>query len=295
MTEISRGLLATCWTHAGDARPGRGDGTSPLALRERIEATARAGWQGFGLGPADLERALATSSLAELRSMFEASGIEQVELEFLTDWWTDGERRAASDAQRAMLFRAAEGLGARTIKVGGDRDGAPVDPDGFRTAFDALATEAGEWGTRVALEPMPMTNPSTTRAAAQVVRDVGNRHGGLCIDIWHARRSGATDQELRECVAIDQVFIVELEDAAAQVVGSLRDDSCDRRMLPGEGDLDTAGFVATMHELGWRGLWGVEMISEEHRALPVDEALARARAATLRCIDAAAELVRQPG
>jgi sugar phosphate isomerase/epimerase len=139
---------------------------------------------------------------------------------------------------------------------------------------------------------MPMTNPSTTRAAAEVVRDVGNRHGGLCIDIWHARRSGATDQELRECVAIDQVFVVELEDAAAQVVGSLWDDSCDRRMLPGEGDLDTAGFVATMHELGWRGLWGVEMISEEHRALPVDEALTRARAATLGCIDAAAELVR---
>jgi sugar phosphate isomerase/epimerase len=194
MTEISRGLLATCWTHAGDARPGRGDGTSPLALRERIEATARAGWQGFGLGSADLERALGTSSLAELRSMFEANGIEQVELEFLTDWWTDGERRAASDAQRAMLFRAAEGLGARTIKVGGDRDGAPVDPDAFRAAFDALATEAGEWGTRVALEAMPMTNPSTTRAAAEVVRDVGNPYGGLCIDIWHARRSGATDR-----------------------------------------------------------------------------------------------------
>jgi sugar phosphate isomerase/epimerase len=66
-------------------------------------------------------------------------------------------------------------------------------------------------------------------------------------------------------------------------------------MLPGEGDLDTAGFVATMHELGWRGLWGVEMIAEEHRALPVDEALTRARAATLACIDAAQELVRQPG
>jgi sugar phosphate isomerase/epimerase len=165
-----------------------------------------------------------------------------------------------------------------------------VDPDGFRAAFDALATQAGEWGTRVALEPMPMTNPSTTRAAAEVVRDVGNRHGGLCVDIWHARRSGATDQELRECLAIEQVFIVELEDAAAQIVGSLRDDSCDRRMLPGEGDLDTAGFVATMHELGWRGLWGVEMIAEEHRALPVDEALTRARAATLDCIDAAEEL-----
>ena len=292
MTEISRGLLATCWTHAGDARPGRGDGTSPLPLRERIEATARAGWQGFGLGPADLERAMASSSLAELRSMFEASGIEHVELEFLTDWWTDGERRAASDAQRAMLFRAAEGLGVRTIKVGGDRDGAPVDPDGFRASFDALATQAGEWGTRVALEAMPMTNPSTTRAAAGVVRDVGNRHGGLCIDIWHARRSGATDQELRECVAIEQVFVVELEDAAARLSARCGTTPATGACSRARATWTRAGFVATMHELGWRGLWGVEMIAEEHRALPVDEALTRARAATLACIDAAGELVR---
>ena len=72
------------------------------------------------------------------------------------------------------------------------------------------------------------------------------------------------------------------------------DDSCDRRMLPGEGDLDVAGFVATLHELGWRGAWGVEMIAEAHRALPVDEALARARAATLACLDAAEELLARP-
>ena len=121
MTDISRGLLATCWTHAGDARPGRGDGTSPLALRERIEATGRAGWQGFGLGSADLERALGTSSLAELRSMFEANGIEQVELEFLTDWWTDGERRAASDAPDGGRGGGAAGRGRGRGRAGRGR------------------------------------------------------------------------------------------------------------------------------------------------------------------------------
>jgi sugar phosphate isomerase/epimerase len=291
MNEIGRRLLATCWTHAGDARPGRGDGASPLTVRERIEATARAGWQGIGFGPVDLERALATTPATEIRAIAEASGIEQIELEFLRDWWTDGERRRVADEQRAMLFAAAQALGAHAIKVGGEIGPDPVDPDRFRAEFDALATEAGEFGTRVALEAMPMSRPTTTREAAAVVRDVGNPNGGLCVDIWHARRTGATDQELRECVPVDQVFVVELEDAAAQVVGSMWDDSCDRRMLPGEGDLDVAGFVATLHELGWRGAWGVEMISEAHRALPVDEGLARARAATLACIDAAEELL----
>src|SRR6188768_1063320 len=59
MNEIGRRLLATCWTHAGDARPGRGDGASPLTVRERIEATAAAGWDGIGLPVVDLERARA--------------------------------------------------------------------------------------------------------------------------------------------------------------------------------------------------------------------------------------------
>ena len=69
------------------------------------------------------------------------------------------------------------------------------------------------------------------------------------------------------------------------------EDSVDRRMLPGEGDLDVPGFVATMHELGWRGLWGVEMIAEAHRALPVDQALTRARAAALGGIEEAERLL----
>ena len=42
MDELSRDedLLATCWTTAGDAAPLRGDGRSPLPLRERVAAAA---------------------------------------------------------------------------------------------------------------------------------------------------------------------------------------------------------------------------------------------------------------
>jgi sugar phosphate isomerase/epimerase len=291
MPDIGRRLLATCWTHAGNARPGRGDGASPVTLRERIEATAAAGWDGIGLPVVDLERARATSSWPEIRALIDANGIAQVELEFLGDWWTEGERRAASDATRRFLLDAAEALGANAIKVGGDRLGEHVDPDRFRAEFDVLATQARDAGTRVALEAMPMSELSTTRAAAAVVRDVGNPGGGLCVDLWHARRAGATDQELRECITIADLVVVEVEDAAAEVVGSMWDDSCDRRMNPGEGDLDAPGFIATMHELGWRGMWGVEMIAEAHRALPVGEALTRTRTAMLGAIDAAEALL----
>ncbi|HVX32907.1 MAG TPA: sugar phosphate isomerase/epimerase family protein [Solirubrobacterales bacterium] len=273
-------LLATCWTSAGDAAPGRGDEVSPIPLRARIEACAAAGWTGFGLLHADLEPALERGGPAALRTMFEDCGIERVELEFLGDWWTDGERRRESDRRRDLLLRAAEGLGAGAIKVGGELGGEPVDRDRFMEEFDRLATQAGEAGTRIALEPMPMSNVATIAAGAELVREVGNPHGGLCVDVWHVRRAGTSDEELRACLPIERVFVVELDDAATAVdPRGLWEDTIHRRLLPGEGNLDVAGFVRAMEGLGWRGHWGVEVISEQHRRRPFEEGIVAAHAA----------------
>ena len=68
-----------------------------------------------------------------------------------------------------------------------------------------------------------------------------------------------------------------------------------RRRLPGEGAFDVPAFVAAVHRAGYRGHWGVEIISEEHRQLPVREALTRARTATLQTLDAAEALVATAG
>jgi sugar phosphate isomerase/epimerase len=275
-----RDLLATCWTSAGDAAPGRGDEISPIPLRERVEACAEAGWTGFGLLHADLEFALRSVDLAYLRRMFEDCGIGYVELEFLGDWWTDGERRRRSDQRRALLLRAAEVLGAGAIKVGGELGDEPVDPGRFQAEFDALATEAGEAGTRIAIEPMPMSNLATITAGAELVREVGNPHGGLCVDVWHVGRAGTDLEELRACLPIERTFVVEIDDAAAEVdPRGLWEDTIDRRLLPGEGSLDVAGFVRVLDELGWRGHWGVEVISEEHRRRPFREGIGAAHAA----------------
>jgi sugar phosphate isomerase/epimerase len=276
-----RDLLATCWTSAGDAAPGRGDEVSPIPLRERIEACAAAAWTGFGLLHADLEFALRSVDLPYLRRTFEDCGITYVELEFLGDWWTDGERRRESDARRDLLLRAAEGLGAGAIKVGGELGDEPVDPERFREEFDRLATQAADAGTRIAIEPMPMSNLATIAAGAELVTEVGNPAGGLCVDLWHVERAGTTMEELRECLPIERTFVVELDDAAASVdPRGLWEDTIDRRMLPGEGDLDVAGFVEVLDDLGWDGHWGVEIISAEHRSRGCAEGLIAAHRAT---------------
>ena len=294
----NRDLLATCWTWAGDAAPARGDEKSPIDMSTRVKAVSEAGWEGVGIAHADVAVVRDSVGLPALKAMLDDHGIRHVELEFISNWWATGDERLASDKVRRELFEAAAALGVTTIKVGaelgsfGKAGGAPIDH--FASSFNDLATDAGNHGVRVALEPMPMSNIMTIADGAALVKDVANASGGLVVDTWHIGRANTPFSELPKILPMEYVFVVELDDADAEVVGSLWDDTINQRRLPGEGVLDTAAFVAAMHQAGWRGHWGVEIISEEQRQRPLDEAVSLARSATLATIDRAEELLRIP-
>src|SRR3954470_24699494 len=113
-------LLATCWTHAGDAVPVPGRHLSPLDLRARAEAVAAAGFTGIGFTIDDLEAAHATYGLAQVKRICDDLGLVHLEVELLENWWTTGVRRRDSDRTRMSLLTAAEALGARQIKIGPD-------------------------------------------------------------------------------------------------------------------------------------------------------------------------------
>ena len=140
-----------------------------------------------------------------------------------------------------------------------------------------------------------MTNLPTIQAGVDFVTAVGNRYGGLTVDTWHVHRGGTSYAELELILPAEYTFVVELDDADERLVGTLWEDTVDRRRLPGEGDFDVPGFIAAVHRVGYRGHWGVEIISEEHRELPIRDGLTRARAATLRALDAAEDLVATAG
>lgn len=52
---------------------------------------------------------------------------------------------------------------------------------------------------------------------------------------------------------------VELNDADAEPVGTLFDDTVNRRRLCGEGAFDLVGIIAALRAAGWDGPWGVEI------------------------------------
>ena len=268
-------LLATCWTTAGDAAPLRGDEQSPIPLRERVEAAATAGFRGFGLVYADLVVAEREYGLAGIRSLLDDNGLVHLELELLTDWWADGPRRRRSDEVRRKLLEAAGALGARHVKVAPDVSGEPWDHDRWVAEFAVLAEDARQAGTRVGLEFLPWSNIRTVHDGLRLVRDAGHDAGGLVIDVWHTERAGTPPAELA-AVPLRHIVGVELSAAAADQVGTLFEDTANRRRLCGEGAFDLQGCIRALRAAGWAGPWGVEILSEAFRRLPVGEAVAAA-------------------
>ena len=96
------------------------------------------------------------AALAAVRNAIERHGMKYVEIEFLADFFVDGEKRTASDITRKLLFDACEGLRGRHIKVG----------DFYRTVtpmprlieeFGQLCREAEARGITIAYEMMPFS------------------------------------------------------------------------------------------------------------------------------------------
>ena len=278
-------LLAACWTSAGNVVPFRGLLTSPVDVRDRIAAVAGAGYTGFGLTREDLVVARDSIGLPAVAASLREHGITTVQLEWITNWWTTGELRAASDRARRDLFEACEILGVDNIKVGADDDGRPVAYDQLCAGFDALADDGARVGVKIGFENTPFSHHvRTLEQAIAFVTDVGNANGGLIVDIWHAARGGSDYRVIPETLPLAYVFGVELDDGAATVVGTDLEDTFDNRLVCGEGVFDVVDFVIQLRTLGWDGPWGVEHMSEAFRRLPVDEALARARDGVLACL-----------
>lgn len=275
-------LVASCWTSAGNAEPLQKPETSPVPIAERLEAIASTGWSGFGLAHDDLAAAKSTLGFPALRGLIEDAGLRYVEVELLTDWWDDS-LSPRWRPQFDLLLQAAETLGARFIKVG-TSIGTPLDDIDFLVEpLRRLTAEASLRGTRIALEPMPFSMVGSVPAAADLMRKVNMPGCGLVVDYWHVFRAGTTLGELSASLDADQIFGVELNDAAAEVRGSLFEDTRDNRRLCGQGDQDVTGFIRALTSLGFNGPWGVEILSKEHRKLPVKEALRQAQATALAC------------
>jgi sugar phosphate isomerase/epimerase len=255
-------LLASYWT-ISCGLPHTDREYSPFDFHDRVESAARAGFKGFGIWHADLEHVLKTRSLREMKQILDDNGITHIELEFLNDWFLEGERKKQSDIRKRLLLDAAEALRAHHVKVGDFFQEKASMPRLIET-FAGLCAEAAARGTKIGFELMPFAMIQTLEEALQLVEAAGADNGGICLDTWHIVKLKIPFEELRRIPA-QYITSVELNDGTFACPWSLHEDTVNHRRLCGQGEFDVRGFIRAVEDAGYDGPWGVEVLSEELR------------------------------
>ena len=222
-------LVATCWTSAGNVAPLDDPEVSPFAAIDRVRAVASTGWAGIGFAQGDLQVVRETIGFPALRAEIEAAGLRHVEVELASGWWREDDLSWRGTWE--LLLEAAHELGASFIKIGTEF-GSPVDDiTPFVEPLRRIADEASAIGTRVALEPLPFALIGSMPQGADLIRAAGHPAAGLVVDFWHVFRADTTLAELVACLDPGMAFGVELCDAQLESIGTLFEDTRDRRTL----------------------------------------------------------------
>jgi len=276
MTEIE--LVDLYWTSAGPVDVHYGREWSTFDWRDRCAHAARVGFRGLGLWHADVTHQLESSSLTQMKDIFDEAGLEHLEVEFLADFFVKpGEpAREQSDRLRRQLFETAAVFDAHHIKVG-NIPGTPCELGRLIEEFAALCEDAANnTDATIAYEFMPFdVNVNTLDTALQLVTEADPSNGGLAIDTWHMSKLSIAPDELRR-IPPRYLAWVELSDGQFEDMEDPIDETINHRELPGEGEFPIPTYVEVLREIGYGGPWGVEVLSAELRKLPIDEEFERA-------------------
>jgi sugar phosphate isomerase/epimerase len=271
-------LVALYWTTSGPVEVHGGREWSLFDIADRCAQAERAGFKGIGIWHADLEHILETRTLDELKTLLDEHGLEQLELECLLDWFLDpsDENRRAADATRELLFEAAAVLEPHHIKVA-NIFGRPCELSVLTERYAALCAEAAErHGARMVYEFMPPDpNVRDVDTALAVVQGAGSANAAIAIDTWHMAKLGIELDDLRRIPA-QYLGWVELSDGQWENMPDPVDETVNHRALPGEGEFPIREYVAAVRDAGYDGPWGVEVLSEQLRRLPIDQIFDRA-------------------
>ncbi|BBD37880.1 sugar phosphate isomerase/epimerase [Aminobacter sp. NyZ550] len=246
---------------------------NPVASRhgfaERVEACAAAGYTGMCLHFRDYAEQRARGfGDGELRAILDAHGMKHVSVEFLTDWFMDGEAGLISRRNEETAFRAAAAFGAKVINVGPDLGERGISLETMQRKFRDLCGRAVEHGLSIALELVAWGNVRDVDTALAIIGDIPN--AGLVIDSWHVFRAGVPLADLRR-IAANRILCVQVNDAGKVPVGQ-RSAETMNRSLCGQGAFDLSAFAATLDDMGVAAPFSVEVISPELAALGRNEA-----------------------
>jgi sugar phosphate isomerase/epimerase len=229
----------------------------------QIAAAADAGYPMLSPDVFSIRAHLADGgSLAQLADALSERQLACLDLAGLTI----GADEARTKHEADELLEMARALGCAWVQV---RVVDQVD-DGITGLFVWSADQFGASGVGLAVEFSPLTKVKTIAdARALLAAGGGNTRAGVIVDTWHFFR-GADEWPDLEVLPVDELAFVQFSDgiSAGKNPGY---DTLHRRAFPGDGEFDLDRLSRCLRANGFEGPVSVEVLSEELRAMPVEE------------------------
>ncbi|HEY4420206.1 MAG TPA: TIM barrel protein, partial [Pseudonocardia sp.] len=152
----------------------------------------------------------------------------------------------------------------------------PASVERLTEAFGELCADAANrHAAPLTYELMPFDiNAASLEAVLRIVGGAGAPNGGIAIDTWHLGKMHIAPDELR-AIPPEYMTYVELSDGMQENMPDHSQETTRFRRLPGEGEFDIPGYVRVLADIGYAGPWGVEVLSDALRELPMPEMFQR--------------------
>jgi sugar phosphate isomerase/epimerase len=177
----------------------------------------------------------------------------------------------------ATCFRAATALGASIVNVT-HYMGRPLPVEELAAPLGAVCRRAAPLGLRICLEFIPDSGLPDLPFAQTVVEACGEPNAAILLDVFHLDRSGGTVADIRR-LPPGAIAGIQLSDRRRPAPGTAH-VPLGGRDLPGEGEVPLRELVEAALRNSPTATLDVEVLNDELRSLPADEAAARLAAAT---------------
>ena len=172
----------------------------------------------------------------------------------------------------ATCFRAARVLGASIVNVT-HYLGRSLPADVMADALGGVAERAAALELRISVEFIPDSGFPDLPFTQSVIESCGHTNVGLLLDVFHLDRSGGTVEDVRR-LPPRAIAGIQLSDRTRATTGAAH-VPLGGRLLPGDGELPLQELVAAALENSPDATVDIEVLNDELRALPPEDAAAR--------------------
>ncbi|HQY89717.1 MAG TPA: sugar phosphate isomerase/epimerase family protein, partial [Tepidisphaeraceae bacterium] len=251
--------------------------TGGATLDERLSAYSKTGFKLVEFQLGQVKKFLAEGkTVADARKLLDGNGLKCIGgFETSFEVFSTAESREKNHATVLANAKLIADLGGTNFVVGTDGPPAPMDCeklyDTFASAFATLADQIKPLGVNVLIEFNWSPIIKSFRTAAEIARRTSRSNVGVLFDPAHYHCTPTKFDQLtpENIKTIKHVHVNNMRNKPAELSHCNAD-----RVLPGheDGCLDLKMLFGQLEKHGYRGLFSIEMFSDELWQMPALEA-----------------------